>query len=127
VPSFIRLSPPTTVPTRPDTPSLRKTASAVTGSVGARIAPRTKAAAQGRPIRKCATIAIAAVVHRTSPTARSRIGLRWARNSSGEEKKAAALKSGGRKMIKITSGAISISGNPGTNPMPRPPRTRKMG
>jgi hypothetical protein len=59
--------------------------------------------------------------------ARSRIGLRWARSSSGEEKKAAALKSGGRKMMNITSGAISMPGSPGTKPMPSPPRTRKIG
>jgi hypothetical protein len=59
--------------------------------------------------------------------ARSRIGLRWARSSSGEEKKAAALKSGGKKMTKITSGAIRISGSPGMKPMVSPPRTRKMG
>jgi hypothetical protein len=40
-----RLSPPTTVCTRPGTPNLPKIASAATGSVGASIAPRTKAAA----------------------------------------------------------------------------------
>src|SRR3712207_8954794 len=51
VPSLTRLSPPTTVPTRSGTPSLAKIASAATGSVGARIAPKTKAVAQGSPIR----------------------------------------------------------------------------
>ena len=55
------------------------------------------------------------------------IGLKCARKSSGEEKKAAALRSGGRKTIKMTSGAIWTTGSPGTKPMPRPPRTSRIG
>src|SRR3712207_945078 len=97
VPSLTRLSPPTTVPTRPGTPSLLNIASAATGSVGARIAPRTKAAAHGSPITACATTAIAQVVARTRPTASSTIGLRWARRSRGEEEKAAEFNSGGEE------------------------------
>src|SRR5215204_2935059 len=85
VPSLARLSPLTTVPTRSGTPNLPKMASAATGSVGARMAPSTKAAAHGRPIRVCAIIATAPIVASTSPTASSTIGLSWARRSSGDE------------------------------------------
>src|SRR5215216_1255635 len=85
VPSLTRLSPLTSVPTRSGTPNLPKIASAATGSVGARMAPRTKAAAHGRPIRACAITATAPIVASTSPTASSTIGLSWARRSSGEE------------------------------------------
>jgi hypothetical protein len=89
--------------------------------------PRTKAAAQGKPIKVWATRAIAAMLKSTRPMASSKIGLRWRRRSCGEEKKAAELRSGGRKTRKITSGEISTVGSPGTKPMRRPPRTRKTG
>jgi hypothetical protein len=59
--------------------------------------------------------------------ASSIIGLRCARRSSGEAEKAAAFRSGGRNTTKITSGAIWTTGNPGMKPMPRPPRTSKIG
>src|SRR5918997_62319 len=127
VPSFIRLSPPTTVPTRSGTPRRRKIASAATGSVGAKMAPSTNETAHGRPTAKWATAATAKVVAKTRPTARSVIALRWARRSSGEEKKAAEFNSGGKKTTKITSGGTSTTGNPGTKPSPSPPSTRKIG
>ena len=127
VPSLTRLSPLTTVPTRSGTPNLPKIASDATGSVGARMAPSTKAAAHGRPIRACAITATAPIVASTSPTASSTIGLSWARRSSGEEEKAAEFSRGGRKAMKITSGGISMLGRPGTKPITRPPRTSKIG
>jgi hypothetical protein len=84
-----RLSPPTIVLTLPGTPRRRKIASAATGSVGARIAPRTKAAAHGRPIKAWAIRAIATVVKSTRPMASAKSDPRCRRRSRGEEKNAA--------------------------------------
>jgi hypothetical protein len=58
------------------------------------MAPATKAAALGKPIRTCAIMATAPVVASTRPTASSTIGLSCARKSSGEEEKAAVFKRG---------------------------------
>jgi hypothetical protein len=55
------------------------------------------------------------------------IGRAWARSSRGEEKKAAESISGEMKTSRITSGGKSISGNAGTSPNPKPPRTKKIG
>jgi hypothetical protein len=62
---------------------------AATGSVGETIAPRTNAAAHGRPTSRCATKATVMVVSNTRPMDRDAIGLRFALRSRGEEKKAA--------------------------------------
>jgi hypothetical protein len=62
---------------------------AATGSVGARTVPRTNAAAHGRPAATCATTATVTTVTSTRPMERNPIGLRFARRSRGEEKKAA--------------------------------------
>jgi len=127
VPSFMRLSPPTTVPTRSGTPRRRKIASAATGSVGERIAPSTKANGHDSPTTKWAAAATAKIVASARPTASSEIALRCARRSSGEEKKPAEFRSGGRKTTKITSGGISTVGSPGAKPSASPPSTRKIG
>ena len=64
---------------------------AATASVGETIAPRTKAAAQGRPgMSACATAAIPAVVVRTRPTASRAIGRRLATKSRQEVNQPAA-------------------------------------
>ena len=63
---------------------------AASGSVGATIAPRANAAAQGRPSTIAwATTATAKVVTRTSPIESIEIARRSARRSRSDEKNAA--------------------------------------
>jgi hypothetical protein len=97
---------------------------AATGSVGETIAPKTNAAAQGRPTSRCATEATVRVVSSTRPMDRDAIGLRFALRSRGEEKKAAEYRSGGRKIKRTRSGGSLISGTTGIRPNASPPRTR---
>jgi hypothetical protein len=77
------------VTSRGGAPRRCRIAVADTGSVGPTIAPSTNATAHGRPAAKCATNATAATVASTSPTASSRIGTAFERNSSTDERYAA--------------------------------------
>jgi hypothetical protein len=89
VPSLMRLSPSRIVTIRRGAPRRPAIAVAATGSVGETIAPSTNAAAHGRPMTACATTATVTIVSSTRAIDRDAIGLRFARRSRGEEKKAA--------------------------------------
>ncbi len=99
---------------RPGAPEREAIAVAATGSVGARMAPSVKAAAQLRSsTTACATTPTPSVVKTTSPIASSPIGRLLSLRSRSEEKKAAEYRSAGRKSTSTASGASSTSGSPG--------------
>src|SRR5436190_7217162 len=106
----------------------RMMVAAASGSVGETIAPRTKAAAQGRPgTRACAATATAHTVASTSPTVARVSPRRLARRSLKFAKIDAPYRSGGRKTTSTTSGSSFTSGSPGTNPNRAPPTTSTIG
>ncbi len=92
------------------------TDSTATGSGGATMAPRAMAAGIPIPgIMSQAAPATAAVDTTTRATA-SMISVRQrTRNTAHELRWAVANRSGGRKMGRISSGEMSISGKPGMN------------
>src|SRR5687768_1872564 len=99
---------------------------AATASGGETMAPRTKAAARGRPgTRAVATRATAAVVKRTRPTARRVMGRRLARKCRQVVMKRAEERRGGREDGEGESGGRRE--RRGREEMPRQPRTRRMG
>ncbi len=118
----------TASPTRSGTPIRLNVAAAETGSVGARIAPSTNAAGQLRsPMAACATTATAAIVTSTRANVSDTSWAVAARSSCGDALKPDECSSGGRKTRKITSGASSIAGRPGTKPIATPPTTSTIG
>src|SRR3954453_18441619 len=127
VPSLTSASPSRIVSIRAGAPSLPMTAPAETGSVGPSTAPRTKAAAHGRPTTQWPTAATATTVTSTRPTARRPIGAAFARNSYAEAWNAAAYSNGGRKAKNTTSGSSSGTGRPGTRLSASPPTTSTTG
>ena len=75
VASLTRLSPSSTVATRPGTPSRPMIAVVATASGGETMAPRTNASGHPSPgTTQCAAAATAAVVASTRPTANSEMG-----------------------------------------------------
>ncbi len=126
--SFTMLSPSTRVATRFEIPTRSKVAIAETGSVGATIAPSTKASAQlmlGMTVS--ATTATAPIVTRVRPSTSQVSGRSSARSSLGDAQYPADCRIGGRKTRKTTSGSSSRFGPPGMKPIPRPPSTRTIG
>ena len=76
---------------------------------------------------RCATTATATVLTTTSPTASSRIGRRFARNSARSVDHPPLNSSGGRTERKIQSGAMRTGGKPGTNASAVPASTNTIG
>src|SRR4051812_35013610 len=97
---------------------------AATASGGETIAPKATAAAQGIPGKRTrATIATAAVVTSTRPTASAPMGPELRLNSRTDVNIAAAQSTGGRNTKKTRSGSRSGTGMPGTEPMRKPATT----
>ncbi len=112
---------------RRGTPRRWATVVAAMASVGETIAPRTKAAAQGSPVKVWTTTATTKVVIRTSPTASSEIALTFARKSRHEVKIAETYSKGGKNNRNTSSGSSFTCGSCGTNPSADPPRTSRIG
>src|SRR6478609_8614141 len=121
--SLIRLSPVRIAITFFGRPSLRPTATAVTASGGATIAPSTSAVpnVNGTSTSQDDTSATAKAVTTTRPTPRPRIGLTLRRKVGNEMSSAAEYSSGGRtsdsRMCESSSGASNPGMNDTTMPM----------
>src|SRR6185295_18507733 len=126
--SFTRLSPSSTATTRRGTGSLETIAAAATASGGETIAPSAMAAAHGSPGNSaCAATATTTDVTSTRPTASRVIDARFALNSRGDVKKAAAHNAAGRNTKNTRSGSSSGISTPGTRPTSNPAATWSTG
>ena len=103
--------------TRLGSPSLRPTATAVTASGGATMAPSTSAVANvsGTTTIQEDTAATVNAVTTTSPTPRPRIGLMLRRNVGNEKSSAAEYSSGGSTTVSRMCESSSGASNPGRN------------
>ena len=103
--------------TRLGSPSLRPTATAVTASGGATIAPSTNAVpnVSGTHPSQLDTAATVNAVTTTSPTPRPRIGRMLRRNVGNEKSSAAEYSSGGSTTVSRMCESSSGASKPGTN------------
>ena len=79
-PSLNRLSASTSVVSRSETPSLRNSATTLTGSVAAMSAPKSSATPQARPPSRCTPAAVSANATNTPGSASTAMRRHWSRS-----------------------------------------------
>ena len=126
--SLSRLSPSTIATSRRGRCIRSRIAALASSSVGATIAPSTKAIAHGiAGIVACATTATIPVVAQTRPIAKYQMRPALSRITSVGAEIASQYNSGGRKMTSTRLGSRVSGGKPGMKPMTSPPSTSVIG
>ena len=100
---------------------------AATASGGEIMAPKTKPTASGKPASQWNRKAVAVIVTRTKPMARSRMGRKFARKSRQVVYTAAGYNNGGRNRSNTSSGSRRMAGTPGTSASTSPPTVNRIG